>query len=148
MNYPPPIELLGHAAIYTGTKEIAGAQHNSTIVEMLRHVGIRWGGDETPWCAAFVNWVLENAGVDGTGSAMARSFMKWGESVPLNQANPGDIIVLWRKSKDSASGHVGFLQAIDGRYLVLLGGNQGNRVGSKRYPLRRLLSVRRQTGNP
>ncbi len=148
MNYPNPIELLGQAAVYTGTKEISGAKHNPVIVEMLRYVGIRWGGDETPWCAAFVNWVLENAGVDGTGSAMARSFMRWGEDIPFAQAKPGDIVVLWRKSKTSASGHVGFLQAFEGRYIRILGGNQGNRVSSKRYPLRRLLSVRRQTGNP
>ena len=148
MKYPSPIELLGHAAVYLGTKEVAGTVHNPTITKMLRYVGIRWGGDETPWCAAFVNWVLARSGLEGTDSGMARSFSKWGDSIPINQAVPGDIVVLWRKSRKSASGHVGFFQSLEGRYIRLLGGNQGDRVGSKLYPLRRLLSVRRQTGNP
>ncbi|GAG37317.1 unnamed protein product [marine sediment metagenome] len=145
MRHPTPIELLGHAATYLGTREIAGKKHNPTIVTMLRHVGIRWGGDETPWCAAFVNWVLNDAGVDGTSSAMARSFSRWGDSVPLAKALPGDVAVLWRKDPKSSSGHVGFIQSVTDRHVTLLGGNQGNRVSSKRYPLRRLLGVRRQT---
>lgn len=149
-HHPSPIELLGYAATFAGIAEIPGAKHEARVVAMLRHVGIRRGGDETPWCAAFVNWVLEHAGVDGTGSAMARSFTHWGDSVPNPEieARPGDVCVLWRKSRTSASGHVGFFQRFErgGKRICLLGGNQRNRVGSKSYPIGRLLVVRRVSG--
>ena len=142
------LELLGHAAAALQITEIKGAKHDSRIVAMLRHVGIRRGGDETPWCAAYVNWVLEQADVEGTGSAMARSFTRWGVDVEVPRQNvaPGDICVLWRKSRQSSSGHVGFFLRSERRYFWLLGGNQRNKVCAKRYPWSRLLTVRRMPG--
>ncbi len=138
------LELLGHAAAMLQIKEVEGARHDSRIVAMLRASGIRRGGDETPWCAAFVNAVLAQAGVEGTGSAMARSFTRWGRSV--DDPEPGHICVLWRKSWASSSGHVAFYLRSEGRWLWLLGGNQRNKVCAKRYPRSRLLTIRECDG--
>lgn len=139
------LQILGRAASMLQIKEVAGAKHDPRIVTMLRWTGIRRGGDETPWCAAFVNWVLASEGVDGTGSAMARSFTSWGRNV-THEPQPGHICVLWRKSPQSASGHVAFYLRTEGRYLWLLGGNQRNKVCAKRYPKSRLLTVREWDG--
>lgn len=140
--------LLGHAATFVGIAEIPGAKHDSRIVAMLKHVGIQRGGDETPWCAAFVNWILENYGAPGTNSARARSFEDWGEPVDIEDAQPGDVFVLWRKKPNSRAGHVGFLQRFERgrRRVCLIGGNQRNRVGSKSFPVGRVVAVRRLPG--
>lgn len=102
------------------------------------------------WCAAFVNRVLSDAGLPGTDSLMARSFLWWGKPVTIPEVEPGDIVV-YRRGPTSATGHVGFYartEQIRGRdYWVIVGGNQGQRVSERRYPARtrQLLSVRRWT---
>jgi uncharacterized protein (TIGR02594 family) len=77
----------------------------------------------TPWCAAFVNAALGYAGVKGTDSLAARSFMHFGTAT--DNPRPGDIAVFGR-GDDPSKGHVGFFQGYDknGNILVL-GGNQG-----------------------
>lgn len=135
------MNILGHAAKYLGIKEIPGSKHTSVIVSMLRDIGIRRGGDETPWCAAFVNRALSDAGVEGTGSGMARSFMRWG--TPVAEPQLDDIVVLWRKSRKGPYGHVGFFLRFEGNRVVLLGGNQRNSVSHKSYHKSRILGVRR-----
>ena len=94
--------------------------------------------DQTPWCAAFVNYCLETAGVDGTMMATAYSFKKWGQSFPTSEPKFGAIAIM-------NYSHVGFVvgKNKDGR-IVLLGGNQkdainlspnpGNRVSKFVYP--------------
>jgi uncharacterized protein (TIGR02594 family) len=92
-------------------------------------------GDETAWCAAFVNWCLKRAGVQGTGSAASQSFLKsgWGhavwrdgESDLPDAARPGDIAV-FRTRYDTGHGHVGFFAGISktrAKSIEVLGGNQ------------------------
>jgi uncharacterized protein (TIGR02594 family) len=144
------LELLGQAASFLGVAEIEGAKHNPIITRMLRAVGLPGRGDETPWCAAFANAVLTASGIDGTGSARARSFEDWGEEVAdwRNNIEPGDIVVLWRKKPNSAFGHVAFFARFPrfdraAKRIWLLGGNQGNKVGLRSYPASRVVSVRR-----
>ena len=66
----------------------------------------------TPWCAAFVNQCLQEAGHTGIGSLRARDFADWGE-----ECDKKDGAVAVFKS------HVGFVKG-----EKLLGGNQGNMV--------------------
>jgi uncharacterized protein (TIGR02594 family) len=102
-------------------------------------------GDETPWCAAFVGWCLERAGVPGTGKANARSYLDWGG--PLMKPRPGCIVVFSRGG-NQAQGHVGFaLREMAGR-IDVLGGNQGDAVSIQRYPRDRLLGWRWPVGVP
>lgn len=152
MTQPTQTDILAQAATFLGTKEIIGAKHNPAIVDMLRNVGLRRHGDETPWCAAFVNWVLSSLVIKGTGSARARSFEDWGMSLNPDPERawelvcPGDIVVLWRKREHSAFGHVGFFLRREGHHIWLLGGNQGNRVSAKRYHNNRVVTFRRIAG--
>lgn len=129
-----------------GVQEIAGAAHNPRIVEYHGVTSLRATDDETPWCASFVGWCLAQAGLAHTGSAAARSYLGWGR--PLDRPTLGCVVVFSRGSSPTA-GHVGFYagRAPDGRILVL-GGNQSNRVSVAPYPAASLLGWRWPSGVP
>jgi uncharacterized protein (TIGR02594 family) len=105
--------------------------------------------DETAWCSAYVGACLERAGIRSTRSAAARSYMKWG--VAIEQPVLGCVVVFWRGSKNGWSGHVGFVvgkqwlrnaQGVWEWHLVVLGGNQGDAVNTKAFPVSRVLGYR------
>jgi uncharacterized protein (TIGR02594 family) len=124
----------------TGVAEIPGPDSNPRIREYLV-AGGGWGnlGDDTPWCAAFVSWCLERSGLPSTNALNARSYLAYGVHT-LPQV--GCITVLWRIAPSSASGHVGFLLDRAPDSVVLLGGNQGDRVSVQRFPIGRVLDYR------
>lgn len=95
--------------------------------------------DEVPWCAAYLGACLERSGRRSTRSLLARSYLAWGEAVETGR--PGAIAVLSRGS-DPAAGHVGFLLGETAADVILLGGNQSNRVTVSAYPKSRLLGLR------
>lgn len=123
-----------------GEAERAGRKENPRILAMFRDVGhAAVARDETAWCAAFCGACLERAGLLSTRSLMARSYLAWG--APLSEPRWGAIAVFSRGA-DPALGHVGFwLGEADGD-VILLGGNQGNRVSVARYPKARLIGLR------
>jgi len=123
-----------------GQREVAGAGDNPRIVALYRdagHPGQRH--DEVAWCAAFVGASLKRAGVTGTGSLRARSYLDWG--VPLASGQLGAIAVFSRGS-DAAAGPVGFFLDRDQASLFVLGGNQGDAVTVTALPKERLLGLR------
>ena len=125
--------------------EIAGQRHNPRILEYFVATSLKATTDEVPWCAAFVNWCLREAGLEGTGSAQARSFLRWGLTIPLEKIEPGDIVVFSR-GNTSEQGHVAFFLEWSSERkncMNIIGGNQSNRVSVATYSTQRLLSVRR-----
>lgn len=146
--------IYGFAYDYIGVKEIKGQLHNSVIQKMYHAVIQKFLPDETPWCAAFVGYCLESNGLNSTKKLNARSYLKYGYSIS-NFDNPkaklamkpqaGDIVVLWRDKKDSWKGHVGFYAGVEEEndMIYVLGGNQGDEVNIKRYPISRILDIRR-----
>ena len=64
-----------------GVTETPGASHTQRILEYHKETSLGASDDETPWCASFANWVLKQAGIAGTNSAAARSFMQWGKAI-------------------------------------------------------------------
>jgi len=97
-----------------------------------------------PWCAAFVNRILELSGRSGTDNLMARSFLDLGRAV--RKPVRGDIVVLTRGS-NPASGHVGFYWGEEGDRVIVLGGNQQRAVSISQYPKSRVLGYRRLQGS-
>ncbi len=94
----------------------------------------------TPWCAAFVNSVLHEAGFPITGSFMARSFLKYG--TPVTKPQQGDVVVFVRGK--APSGHVAFYDSNhDAQYIRVLGGNQADKVCYKLYHKNNVLGYRR-----
>lgn len=125
-----------------GVAELPGARSNDRIVEYFSHT--RLGGnainDSTAWCSAFVNFCVDTAGYRGTHRANARSWLDWG--VRLEEPCVGCVTVLWRGHPDSPQGHVGFFASALPHRVVLLGGNQNNRVGYHEYGDGRVLGYR------
>jgi uncharacterized protein (TIGR02594 family) len=117
-------------------------QDHPLIVEMLLRVGQRAPHDETAWCSAAMNAAMDEAGIGGTGSARARSWEEWGQH--LSRPRFGCVAVLWREQERGPYGHVACWlgEVAGGAQMVLLGGNQGDRVGVALYPRHRLLSYR------
>lgn len=87
------------------------------------------GGLGDPWCAIFVNAKLEEVGIPGTRSAMARSFETNKNFVRLSGPALGAVSTYWRGSPSSGSGHVNFYAGTtpDGRHIGV-GGNQSDAV--------------------
>lgn len=98
----------------------------------------------TAWCAAFMNAVLRSSGYEGTNSLMARSFLAYGTRV--NTPQHGDIVV-FRRGRSSASGHVAFFDGIEyignRKFIRAVGGNQNKAVTVALYPADKLLGIRR-----
>lgn len=122
-----------------GQKEIPGEADNPRIVQYQQATSLRATDDETPWCASFVNWCLQEAGIAGTNSAAARSFLNWGREI--KEPVPGCIVVL-KRGNSSWQGHVGFYVGTVGDRINLLGGNQGNSVSIKGYRREDVLGYR------
>jgi len=96
-----------------------------------------------PWCAAWANMVLSQAGMETTGSLMARSFLSWGKATKA--PNIGDVVVM-RRGRNRNMGHVGFFYAfvdVNGSKMVaVLGGNQGKEVRISYYPITKVIAYR------
>lgn len=110
-----------------GTKYIKGPQHNPRILEYLKTVGLG-GGDETPWCSAFVAWSLKNSGQSIAGcTGMAKSYATASSMKKLSEITYGCIVVFNRGTNPS-NGHVGFCVGTRGGRILVLGGNQSHAV--------------------
>ena len=132
---------------HLGLKEVSGPEHNEKIVAFFHDVGHDWvKDDETAWCAAFLGAMLHRAGLPHTGKLNARSYMNYGVEVDLKDAQPGDIVVFWRGSKNGWQGHVGFFVKETAQKIRVLGGNQTNMVNEADYGKDRLLGIRRIHG--
>jgi uncharacterized protein (TIGR02594 family) len=137
MDQPRWLEL---AWADLGVAEAPGADNNSKVLRYYADAGHpEVHADEVAWCAAFVGACLERAGVAGTRSLMARSYLAWGE--PLALPRTGAVAVLSRGS-DPSLGHVGFLVGLTPSQAILLGGNQGDAVSVAAFPRPQLLGLR------
>jgi uncharacterized protein (TIGR02594 family) len=128
---------------YIGTTESPGPADNPVIMEMYASVGHDWiEHDSVAWCAAFVGHCLEKAGIRSTRKLTARSYLEWGVPIEVEHAQQGDIGIIPRGTS-SWQGHVFFIDRIEGQWVWGLGGNQDDAVNVKRYPVAKLLGVRR-----
>jgi len=120
-----------------GQAEMAGDAENPRIIEYHQSTSLKAKKDEVPWCSSFVNWVLETAGLPGTDSAAAKSWLGWG--LPAGPVRGAITVIKSDPAKSgnatgSSSGfHVGFLTAIGDNWLELLGGNQSDQVKLSRF---------------
>lgn len=136
----------GHRLIQTASTVMGMDENaqNAALREYMANGGVNLDPAKTAWCAAFVNGTLGHAGVSGTSSNMARSFLDWGNDA---SADPqvGDVIVL--KRGKPPFGHVGFIAGVneDGSFKVL-GGNQGDSVSVSNYSGDKVLGIRRAAG--
>lgn len=138
--------ILAVAFSQIGTTEMVGANHDPQVLKYFAEIGHSWvKDDETPWCAAFANWVCQMAVAEKTGKLNARSFLEIGTEVNIEDAKPGDVVVLWRDTPTSSKGHVAFFTGWNEpkTKVYLFGGNQNNKVGIELFDKVRVLGIRR-----
>lgn len=135
---------LVYARSKEGTREAPGAAENPYVVECLKLAGLPLAmlhDSDTAWCGAFVGRCMREVGITPPkGYAAARHWLNWGQ--PLAGPVAGCVAVFSRPPSPSA-GHVAFVVGIGpGKVVQCLGGNQGNAVCVKPYPMDRLLGYR------
>jgi uncharacterized protein (TIGR02594 family) len=109
-----------------GQHEVKGGE-NPRIIEYHDTCTLHAKEDEIPWCSAFVNWCMKQAGIVGTGSAAAKSWLGWG--VPLEIPSLGCVCVVRDVRQPEGAGyHVALWQGESEGRLILLGGNQSDSV--------------------
>lgn len=130
-----------YAKTKIGIKETPGQEDNPDIIEFHATTTLKATDDETSWCSSFVNWCVIKAGLSGTNSAAARSWLLW--SHETQTPKEGDIVV-FRRPPSPTSGHVAFFVRKEGNLIYVLGGNQSNQVKVSAYDAKDLLSYRRE----
>lgn len=144
MNNEPA--WLGRARALIGTREVAGAGSNPTILAWAKRIGARILGiaytdDATAWCGLFVTECLSEAGIDLSTMKVgvrASAWASWGIAVDPARLTPGTILVFQRPG----GGHVGFYVGEDATTYHVLGGNQGDAVSIARIAKGRCIARR------
>lgn len=136
---------------FVGTTETPGIASNPLVLAMLR-LDAQWpAGDDVPWCSAFANFIAWLLRLPRSKSLSARSWLTVGTPVKLYEAVVGfDVVILQRGTGKQpgpdvldAPGHVGLFAGIEAKHVLVLGGNQGDRVSIERFPIASVLGVRR-----
>ncbi len=96
-----------------------------------------------PWCAAFINWIFNEAGIPVGGGNRAKGVGQWYEqnkqfyrladNIP---PQPGDVFVRGRNGDGtswSGDGHIGLIISVNGNTIETIEGNSGDRVAHHVY---------------
>lgn len=116
-----------------GVAETPGQDATPRVMEYFGAApGSTWVKDDgTPWCGAFASWIFKDYGLPDE-PLRARSWASWGAG--LEDPVPGCVVVL-KRPPDPNAGHVALFVGWtkDKAGVLLLGGNQGDRVCIARY---------------
>jgi uncharacterized protein (TIGR02594 family) len=135
--------LVGVASGVLGMDENA---QNAALTQYMRDGGVALDPAVTAWAAAFVNATLGQAGMTGTSSTMARSFLDWGVD-SSGDPQVGDIVVLERGAPPF--GRVGFFQGYeDDGSVRIMGGDIDDTVASATFAAAKVLGIRRGSDYP
>lgn len=138
------VPWVSEARRHIGVAEIPGPKTSGVITGWLRRLGAWWTDDETPWCGVFVAACFEVVGISRPKNWMrAKAWLEWGEAIPAPVY--GCVVIFTR----DGGGHVGFVVGITptGR-LMVLGGNQKNRVSIAPFDPGRAVGYRIPPGAP
>lgn len=124
---------------FHGLKEVPGPVDNPVIVGWFKELGYDdIDDDETAWCSCCLNVMAKRCGLEYTGKLDARSWMKVGRAI--QDPEIGHVVVFWRGDRNGWKGHVGLFAGYteDKKRIFTLGGNQGNMLGIRAYPVEAL----------
>jgi len=99
--------------------------------------GMRSTKESTPWCAAFVNYVLEESGYVGEEANPLAvenwngTWRTWKNGIKINGPSYGALVTF-------GDNHIGFVVGIteDEKELLVLGGNQNDEVNVSQYQIK------------
>lgn len=127
LDYP---EYVKAALKEVGVKEIVGAKHNPRVLEYQATTAGKYKDDETPWCGAFISWVMKEANIDHNIKVTERA-KEW-KRFGVDSVKPvlGAIAI---KSR-IGGGHVCIVVGkLKNGNLLCVGGNQNNEVNITQY---------------
>jgi len=145
-SLPPPGGSGGTGAIPSVTPGTPGAavdlamtqlglnenKDRRDIQQYLRTGGAGMDPARVAWCAAFVGSSLQQAGIKGTGSMVANSYLNWGNAA-TGGIQKGDVLVRPQgRGPGQTGGHVGMATGrIDPKTgkIQMISGNTSNQVG-------------------
>lgn len=167
LNQQPLAPVMVRLALdLLGTLESPGTPNNRSILGWADEVNNaypdraynKWAADwynkdSIPWCGLFVAAVCARTGLDYRAPPKnylaALAWADWGtpvqfkgkEGYRLEEIKLGDIGVLVR----NGGGHVGIIVGVtkDGKNIIMVGGNQGDKVSIAEFPLSRVYAIRR-----
>lgn len=126
------------ARTYLGLREYRGSRHNAKILSWWSRLGLGFRDDETPWCAGFVNGVMDECGFKLPPKKYRAAALGWrwtGHGTRLPGPAYGSIVDMTRRGKPGF-GHTGFVVGRDRfRNIMVLGGNQGDCVSIKPFDI-------------
>lgn len=124
---------------------LSETKDKNTIMEYLRRGGIASDPSIEAWCASFVNSTLAQIGMRGTGSKVANSFQNWGQEIPRNDVQAGDVVLETKKlPANKPGGHVGLATgAFTGSTIEMIAGNTKGKVSKYSIPFDDDVVVRR-----
>lgn len=141
------------AGRFLGLHEVSGDRHHPLIQWAFTLCGYGMDtADEVPWCSAFLQIPPFILGLKRSQSAAARSWLNEGVAISLEDATPGNDLVVFKRGRGpqpgpnviAAPGHVGwFVKFIPGGKVVVRGGNQGDEVSDAAFDVEDVLGVRR-----
>lgn len=122
--------------VETGTNKEIQKFFDGTPYESEMKAGTK---DETDiaWCAAFINWVMKHYGYEGVttdkgyDAVRALKWATWAEGKDLGKPVYGAIAVKTR----TGGGHVGFVAGKKDGKVVILGGNQSQKLYCVAYDI-------------
>jgi uncharacterized protein (TIGR02594 family) len=139
-NFPAP--WFDEALRLKGTREAAGGADNHVILRWAARLGLAYAHDSVAWCGLFVAHCIGATLPDEplpNNPLGARNWLRFGREIAPVQ---GAVLVFWRGSPSSWTGHVGFHASEDGQAFHVLGGNQADAVTIARVERTRLLGAR------
>jgi uncharacterized protein (TIGR02594 family) len=128
---------------HVGLAEVPGEKSSPVILGWLKRLKAWWSDDATPWCGTFSGACMDTAGIPLPKYWMrAKDWLNWGHVI--YEPCYGCIAVFERPG----GGHVGFVvgQTKDG-YLMVLGGNQGDKVSIAPFDRSRVIGYRYPTAD-
>ena len=126
-----------------GVRETGGFNRGPYVEMYLASVDL---GPGYAWCAAFVSWCYQNAGVDAPRSGWVPSYALKDKRIyqrgkfQLQKPQSGDVFLIWYNSLNRPA-HIGFVDEWNEDWVITVEGNtndNGSREGDGVYRKRRL----------
>lgn len=126
-----------------GVREIGGANTGPHVDMYLESVDL---GPGYAWCAAFVSWCFQNAGVKAPISGWVPSYALKQKRIhhrgkfQIRKPQQGDVFLIWYR-KLNRPAHMGFIDEWGKKWIITVEGNtndNGSREGDGVYRKRRL----------
>ena len=116
-----------------GVQEATGRNDGTHVEEYLRYCGL---GPGHAWCAAYVSWCFGKAGHPQPRNPWSPALFRANRTVWTNGGNAeaikqGDVFGICYSGLKRIA-HVGFVDQLNGDWLVIVEGNADNRVLRKR----------------